>query len=86
MSMRAFAHCQEFMVQFCYSALNQIDSRQIASFVLLSIFVVYLVNKSGISTICHGAWQVVKAVGSRAKQWCKSPVPPRWCIRGAHQD
>ena len=62
MAMRAFAHCQEFMVQFCYSALNQIDSRQIASFVLLSIFVVYLVNKSGISTICHGAWQVVKAV------------------------
>lgn len=22
--------------------------------------------------------------GSRAKQWCKSPVPPRWCIRVFH--
>ena len=25
-------------------------------------------------------------IRSRAKQWCKSPVPPRRCIRGAPQD
>lgn len=59
--MQAFANYQEFMARFCCSALNQIDSRQIASLILFSIFVVYSIGKRGISIIDRGLWQVVEA-------------------------
>lgn len=60
-TMQSFVHCRDFMYQFCYSAVNQIDNRQIASLILIAGVAFIAVKKCGAASVCRGAWRVVEA-------------------------
>lgn len=59
--MQPFAHCRDFMFQFCHSAINQIDNRQIASLIIFTVLAFITVKKCGAASACRGAWRVVEA-------------------------